>query len=122
MNVWLHKQVMIKLAANGRGVRKSGWTSGYVSALSASRRLAWHALMPAPTSQKPVFAHSLPHRVFDFCLHALLERVHDVDDLRRLAFGRLDLDLWRTLLDLRLHKLVHGVGVFIRHLLRLELA
>ena len=33
-----------------------------------------------------------------------------------------DLDLRGTLLDLRLHKLVYRAGIFVRHLLRLELA
>ena len=40
----------------------------------------------------------------------------------RLALLSLDLDLWRTLLDLRLNEFVYRFGIFVRHLLRLELA
>jgi hypothetical protein len=82
--------------------------------------------MPALTSQTPALAHSLAHRVSDLGLplrlHTLLERVHDVDDLGCLALLSFDLDLWGTLLDFGLHKLVHSAGIFVRHLLRLELA
>ena len=55
-------------------------------------------------------------------MHALLERVHDVDDLRSFALLSLDLDLGRTLLDLSVNKLVNRAGIFVGHLLRLELA
>ena len=52
----------------------------------------------------------------------LLECVHDVDDLWCLSTLGSDGYFRCTLLHLRLHKLVHGLGILVRHLLRLELA
>ena len=55
-------------------------------------------------------------------LNALLERVHNVDDLRRRLSFFLDCHLWRTLLDLGAEIFLQSHGEIVRHRLRLELA
>jgi len=57
------------------------------------------------------FAHRFPHFSSPLLRHALVERIHDVNDLRgRLAFlcNRYH---WRPLLNLRAEKFTHGVRV-----------
>ena len=53
-------------------------------------------------------------------LHALLERVHDVDDLG--GAGLLGDDRGLPMLELGVDQLPHGFGIFVLELLRLERA
>ena len=68
-----------------------------------------------------IFVAEVPDFRLPLRLHALLERVHDVDDFRSFTLFSLDLDLRRTLLDLGLDKFVNCLGILVRHLLGLKL-
>src|ERR1700675_2174023 len=92
-----------------RPPRSSSW-SGPRHRFSLRRGLA-HAI-----------ANSLAHLHLTLFLHALLERIHNVDDLRRRLALRLDGHLRRALFDLGAEIFMHGNRVLVGHRLGLKLS
>src|ERR1700730_1844895 len=67
-------------------------------------------------------ANGLAHLHLTLFLYALLERIHNVDDLRRRLALRFDGHFRRALFDLSAEILMHGNRVLVWHRLGLKLS